>query len=473
MNLDVKERIFKQTGKLYIPPRELTDRETAYYEDFYKKLSVKPTNKSRDILLASMRFYNYLAMTKANKFMRNSDLLEHTGLTSRETKLTAMSPMFLPDIKQFLVNEMQKDIGAAIPSASYYDANDSPYDPNTSDVAINPSDSLVEDVPADTELEVKVQNMLNESLKSFVRWVNPWATRKRIYLCLDSKYATFSEQNTRLTWDFTNSADQYNNSVNAIGKVRDIVRMKINSVVITQFISNVFNRATICVEEWRAQSFMMPSGRCFHFMGLLNDLNNQVPLTSRSALALFRIPNPITWNKYELLAGYRFAEGIYHFNNPITTINTMTLTFGSPITLLNIQKYININCRITNLTAGTDYAALTDLNILFPEPHYFAVEIAQPTIYSVYIQDFTTDNPVADKAVIDDINQNEFTICFVDTGTTMALRAFLIGLPGQSMFEWTARTPPSPSILVGNPTTCTLLINGYRIIINIELEMND
>lgn len=473
----MSDRIVTLTGKFFDPKRELDDDEKALYPIFAKKWNVPHAPTSVEAMYFAMRFYNFLLMDKSNQKKdkvippRNGDLLDGTGIAQPQ-RGTARLQRNIPDVKQFLINEMQKDIGAAIPSASYYDASGNVSDPNATDTANAANDAQVISASEDL-INLQLQKIGDQSLKQLVRLLNPWATRKHVYLCLDSKYATFSENNTKLTWDFTNSADQYANSANALGKVRDITMMKILSAVITQFPVNNFNRATICVEEWKTQSFKLPGGRNFHFVGLLNNLNAQVPLTSRSALTFFTIPDPITWNKYELLAGYRFNEGKYYFNNPITTINTMTLTFGNPIDLLNIQKYLNLNCRITNLGIGVDYAALTYINIQFPEPHYFPIEIVDPTIYSIYIQDFTTTNPVADKAVIDDINSTEFTLGYVDTTTTMYFNAFLVGLPGQPEIDWTPRTPPSPSVLVGAPLPCTVLLNGYRIIVNIDLEMND
>ncbi len=467
--MSVKDRILSLTGKMFVPKRDLDAQEQSMYNIFARKWKVPETATTTEAMYLSMRFYNFLVMQKM-KTPHNKDLTDGTNVATPDTRAHVRA---IPDMKQFLNNQMQKDIGAAIPSASYYDASGDVSDPNATDTANAANDAQVIDAAPEDLINLQLQKIGEQSLKQLARLLNPWATRKHVYLCLDSKYANFTENNTKLTWDFTNSADQYANSANALGKVRDITMMKILSAVITQFPTNVFNRATICVEEWKTQSFKLPNGRCFHFMGLLNNLNAQVPLTSRSALTFFRIPDPITWNKYELLAGYRFNEGKYYFNNPITTINTLTLTFGDPINLLNIQKYLNLDCKITNLGVGVDYAALTYLNIQFTGPHYFNIEVVDPTIYSIYIQDFTTTDPVADKAVIDDINSTEFTLGYVDSATTMYFDAFLVGLPGQVQADWTPRTPPSPSVLVGTPSTCTVLLNGYRIIVNIDLEMND
>jgi len=110
-----------------------------------------------------------------------------------------------------------------------------------------------------------------DTFDRFISEINPLAKRKRAYMCLDSRYARFNQECTRLTWEFTNNLNVVNNSTNVVGPVRDITWIRMHSMVVRKF-NSVPQRATILIEELSAQSFIMPSGRRFHFVGLLNDL---------------------------------------------------------------------------------------------------------------------------------------------------------------------------------------------------------
>lgn len=99
---------------------------------------------------------------------------------------------------------------------------------------------------------------------------NPEAKKKKAYMCLDSKYARFNDECTKLTWNFNNTLIDSDNSTNVVGFVRDITSIRMQSIVVRKFPS-IPQRATVLIEELSAQSFVMPSGRRFHFLGLLND----------------------------------------------------------------------------------------------------------------------------------------------------------------------------------------------------------
>jgi hypothetical protein len=101
------ERIFTLTGRFYNPSRKLTEDEKNQFANFAKYISGKfdmsdlDKLKGRDIMYTAMKFYSYLASIKAADFRRNKDLMDGTRIDG---------PTQLPDIKQFLINEMQKDI---------------------------------------------------------------------------------------------------------------------------------------------------------------------------------------------------------------------------------------------------------------------------------------------------------------------------------------------------------------------------
>jgi len=294
----------------------------------------------------------------------------------------------------------------------------------------------------------------------FISEINPQAKRKTAYMCLDSRYAQFNNTCTKLTWSFTDNLNTVNNSTNVVGPVRDIVSIRMQSIVVRKFASTL-QRATILIEELSSQSFILPSGRRFHFVGLLNDLQKPINLIDRSqSNTSGYIPDFTFFDKYELLAGYKFNEGYYRFNIPITTLDNITISIGNPDTLVVLPKYEFTN--VTILDLQSDHIDL-ELN----EPHYYISPNcfytgANGTWYSVFIDGAVT----AESAVNDYLNSKEFTD--IDILSTTQIRITFNNLP--------ARYIPNPIVTdiipaVAAPWTCKAVrFNSYRVIMNFELE---
>ncbi len=309
--------------------------------------------------------------------------------------------------------------------------------------------------------DVNLTGVLNmDTFDRFIAELNPQAKRKTAYMCLDSRYAQFNSECTKLTWSFTNNLNTVNNSTNVVGPLRDIVSIRMQSMVVRKF-SSVPKRSTILIEELSAQSFIMPSGRRFHFVGLLNDLQTPISIYDRNTIIApgTIVPDFTIFDKYELLSGYKFNDGYYRFNKPITTLDTITVSIGNPDTLVVLPKYEFKN--ITVLDVQPDHIDL-ELN----EPHYYispnsTYAYASGTWYSVFIDGFSSGT-ASDVAYI---NSKEFTVIEilsasqirVTTGNAPAGINFLI------LYDTLTAGPA--------PWTCERVrFNSYRVIMNFELE---
>lgn len=300
-----------------------------------------------------------------------------------------------------------------------------------------------------------------DNLDRLISEFNPPAKRKRAYMCLDSRYARFNNDCTKLTWAFTNNLNDVNNATNVVGPVRDITWIRMQSIVVRKF-SSIPQRATILIEELSAQSFIMPSGRKFHFVGLLNDLQNPLDIALRNTIVIeTAVPDITIYDKYELLAGYKFNDGYYRFNDPITTLNEITVSIGNPDTLVVIPKY-----EFTNVSVADVQNNYIDFE--FNEPHNYVnhltdVFLNEYGVYSVFIDGFSS----SDANFNDYLNNKEHTYMTITSPTQ--LRIFYADMPAGSYNPF----PPPLGLLVAPPAPWTvqrIRFNSHRIIMNFELE---
>ena len=331
------------------------------------------------------------------------------------------------------------------------------------------------------------------TVTSFLQYTNidelanaiaPKRKTKTAYMCLDTLYARFLENNTKVQWDFMSTLTEGPNSTNVESKVRDITSIRMLSIVTPQFPSAV-QRASIAIDEFKTQSFIFPNGRRFHFIGLLNNLaTGGLPLAVRNQkMAGADVYDFTIVNKYELLAGYKFNEGYYRFNKPVTSIDTVTVSIADPFDPIILPKYQYNNIPIS---FTTDLMTLT-----FPEyvklpgaiPREisgFSIDFNVKYCTSVFISNFTTDQPDADAIWISTINTYEFTnvttTIVQNTSNVITLQTNKAYHAGPSIFESQIRVylptnglPPP----VGNPSLVTVQFNSNRIIMNFEIEYTD
>jgi hypothetical protein len=454
------KRISNFTSALFIPPRPLTHKENEHLIKFIKHdTKVDQTLPVCEFVLAtSLEFYNLIV---------SNNKPSSIGLDTSEDDTFDEHEYLKKVINSTDVNDSDNIIGVQLHNIVEIKKK-----------AIDTQDKKLTNLSRFARLP---------SLLEFIKALNPKAIHKKAYLVLDTKYARFTSNNTKLSWDYVNSLTEGDNSTNSTSNIRDIVSMRIYSTVIRQFESPL-QRGTILVEEFASQAFIAPNGRKFHYVGLLNDIRYPYSLTERNRRGTYSglQPDAPTYNKYELLSGYKFNEGVYNFHTPITTFDTITLSFGDPFNVLSIPKNVINGCtmeyfRYEKVSATPTYTFSVpgnyrDINTDFMgeiivncnELHYF-----NTNIYSLKISGFTTDNPVADDIFITWINNNEFTAVYVLDSNRLMIRPLHIKQPGPGPLYIQDLGDVTLTSLVGNPLPFTITFDGYRSITNIEFTYID
>lgn len=376
-----------------------------------------------------------------SEFVLKTSLEYFTALTNK--------PAIAPVYQDIDTHEMLKDI---------ITDNIDPNELGSKDLSIIKQEQVRKEITSNI---IKIANI--KSLKAFAQLFNPTATYKKGYVTLDSSYAIFNDDNTKLKWDYISVRQESDTSTNTINRIRDIVSMRIYSIVLEKF-TITQERATIFIHEFDSQCFVTPSGFKFHTVALLNDLETPVGMDTRNAVGtpIGYTEDWLTNRKYELLMGYRFNEGTYNFHTPITTFNSLTLSVGNPLSYISIPKH-----KITGVIATTiDYVG-NSIVLVTPEPHYLT-----GNIYSIRCEGFTTDDPVTDADLITFMNGNEFTSATVTNSTTITISPKNIKQIGVTPLSIEYTTSVSLT-LTGTPQPFTIYLDGYRIIINIEFTYKD
>jgi hypothetical protein len=334
------------------------------------------------------------------------------------------------------------------------------------------------------DVSINVSSFLGiDTFEKLIRELNPKVTIKKAYVCLDSRYARFLNNCTKLQWDYSNALITTDNSTSVIGNVRNVTSVRMLSMVVRRFTS-VARRASICIEEFSAQAFILPNGRRFHFVGFLNDLqNNSIAIDYRASSGtknVVVVPDFTTYDKYELIAGYRFNDGIYRFNKPITDINTLTISIGDPFNLVTVPKYEFYDVAALYLPFTSTPKYFSSVRLTFPEPHfhigsnYFDTDLVIGDIpnilMSVFIDDASTANP-AYATLINNINTTEFTMAVIIDPYTIDVRftdgdLFKAGPHNVSGLSLIASLA-NPPVDLGK---VRVRINSYRVIMNFELD---
>jgi len=314
-----------------------------------------------------------------------------------------------------------------------------------------------------------------ESLLAVKGIFTPENNHKKAYLTLDSSVAEFLEGNTKLRWDYISTLTETPTSTNSTSKIRDVVEIRIYSMVVNKF-NSPMQRSTILIEEFAAQAFVAPNGRRFHTVGLLNDLDIPTDIRARAAsvAAVGFAPDVTMHDKYELLSGFRFNEGRFKFAQPITTFDSITISVGDPFEKVPIRKYIINNCTFESINYRPFLFSFGVFVMNCNEDHYIPWTIPTPgQVYSLKISGFTTDQPVADARLIEYINTMEFTHGEVTDDQRITIIPQSVRQPGDGPLTNQFINFDMPNTLVGNPSTFTVRFDGYRIITNIEFTYID
>jgi hypothetical protein len=141
---------------------------------------------------------------------------------------------------------------------------------------------------------------------------------KHAYFMLDTKYRTLENDGTTyFKWSHINSVTRGQGTINMLGNIRDIVSIRTYPIRIPNVASafTPYERISIFIKEFIAQSFIVHENRNFHFIGSSEIKGNWINVSVDD-----------------------YNEGYYHFDKPITHIDTITISLASPLEPIIFDK---------------------------------------------------------------------------------------------------------------------------------------
>jgi hypothetical protein len=235
---------------------------------------------------------------------------------------------------------LRETIGTTSETSTVYSIYDDPaYLAN-----LNPPKSTPKLTNTHTVQQSDISSLLGiTSSNDAVRILNPNSLLRKNYIMLDSRYRELNGSNsdgiTSFTWNYVlQSVSMAQGTVNIVGNVRDIVALRIYPSRIPYVLSadNKYSRISVLITELSSQSFISHEHRNFHFM-----LKSVIDDT------------------FINLVTHDYNDGYFYFEKPITTLNKLTLSFGSPLEPIVFDRdrdfctidYFTMS-PLTNITTG-------------------------------------------------------------------------------------------------------------------------
>jgi signal peptidase I len=141
--------------------------------------------------------------------------------------------------------------------------------------------------------------------------INPNALLRTKYIILDTRHRVLDSDGTKFfTWNHINDVSTHQGTVNTVGTIRDIVAIRVFPfrVPYTSTLDTSYNKVSMLIREFQAQSFIGHEKRKFHFMF-----------------------NPVISGNSVFLEPGDDNDGYFRFGNPITHLHSITVDFGSPL----------------------------------------------------------------------------------------------------------------------------------------------
>ena len=238
-------------------------------------------------------------------------------------------------------------------------------------------------------IEVNIDSIFGlHDMSTVVKKMNePVSSVNNAYFLLDSRYRILGNDGTEFfKWGHINSLVRAQGTYNSVGNIRDIISIKIMPFRIPAVASAItpYNRISTLIHELCPQSYVAHEERRFHFIGNV-------------------VTRPGNWLEVQ---SDDFSDGEYKFNKPITHLDSMTLTFGTPLEPITFDKD-----RL--LGTITSYASPTVIE--FSENHNLTAGD------TVYIDSFTTINPNVDVNIIGSINSSSGNIATITSPTEITI----------------------------------------------------
>jgi hypothetical protein len=337
-----------------------------------------------DLLIENIQAYYHISLTNVEKkqvtlHMSQLDLNKFKGYPKNEVYSILAKVIGEAIIsKRKIAKEEPLDMHEYLSKQLVADKKDNPatimYNSGNTSSDIDPN-KVTEVEYADT---IAITSLVGQSSAFAIQNIfNPTAAQIKNYVVLDSKYRNIIDTSTITNFNFAYVPTGYlqAGTVNSIGNIKDVVSMRLYKPIIPyvpQYMNVDARRISITINEFSSQSYILSNGRRAHWI-----------------LAYDSVGLTDTTNNLELSI-QDFNDGIFTFQKPITTFDTLTVSFGNPDTLIPFKSDRD-TCTFTygNPTIITTTHA-----------HEFATSA---TTY-ITITSFTTNNTIADANTIAAVN---------------------------------------------------------------------
>jgi hypothetical protein len=165
-----------------------------------------------------------------------------------------------------------------------------------------------------------------EKLNEFKMLFNPESMHTYQYLLMDTNFRdTTTEIPTDITsfrWKYAPTQFIGQGFCNSVGVIQNIIAIKLYQLRIPYLatMNTDAKRVSVLIEEFAAQAFIGENGRRFHFMTRPNFITGQTDIE---------------------LSTEDYNDNIFHFRKPIKTLDSITVSFGNPLTLLRFSTPFN------------------------------------------------------------------------------------------------------------------------------------
>lgn len=305
----------------------------------------------------------------------------------------------------------------------------------------------------------KILGLTKDNIRSLL---NPNGNLRKAYILLDSRYkASISDDQTQISWNFINSTNTIDGSVNSNTDIKNIISMKVYDFFLPVNVESLelTGRMTLLIHEFASQSFVAHEERKFHFIGQADPY--AVNSSGTLPLSLIRFnPRYESSGLFERDRILDMNDGVFKFNKPIKRLETLTISMTSyafvgggydPTNLWGLFQFPPENYPLTYI--NNSIISTTD-------NQFFYTGGTKST--RVFINNFNTNNPVVDAQLIALMN-NPLGLC-----ATPIAPAFLLQYLLQYEDQQTGILHDLPHTMFGVQSPTTMYMEAFRILIPLE-----
>jgi hypothetical protein len=352
------------------------------------------------------------------------------------------------------------------------------------------------------------------SVEEIAKAINPQYKYKKAHVCLDTRYAEFLDNNTKLRWYYRK--DLIDNNAPAIGNalLENIVSIRMGSFVIP-FVNCPSKRITVFIEELNDQAFIRNNTEKFHFIGnwmpaaqeqFINEVRLEIVHEPSFLLDTTHfVPSAAEFSNCRIDFNMKNNDGIFYFNNIVTTLDSFTLLIKNDLERIQfprinfdiIFEHVDLigniavnstNVDLINLENGGEIIIKSE----FPHGHrYLPEDPDSPTllddqykfIFSLRFIDFNTTEPELDKIFIQYMSETEFTtVRIIDEYRLKIIPRIIKPQTGKFNLKGIRHVVPNPLppqwplgdvIPFGDILPCKVILEHQRTLFSFEITMLD